>query len=96
MGFFDQMKQLTEMKQKMEDVKKRLDIIEVSSESEYVKVVVNGNRRIKVISILKSDDKIALEAHIKSVVNEALEKADALTQTEFAAVTKGMFLGMPF
>ncbi len=96
MGFFDQMKQLTEMKQKMEDVKKRLDIIEVSSASDYVKVVVNGNRRIKEITILKNDDKIALEAHIKNAVNEALEKADVLTQTEFAAVTKGMFPGMPF
>lgn len=96
MGFFDQMKQLTEMKQKMEDVKKRLDIIEVSSSSDYVKVVVNGNRRIKEITILKNDDKIALEAHIKNAVNEAMEKADTLTQTEFAAVTKGMFPGMPF
>jgi len=96
MGFFDQMKQLTEMKQKMEDVKKRLDIIEVSSSSDYVKVVVNGNRRIKEITILKNDDTIALEAHIKNAVNEAMEKADSLTQTEFAAVTKGMFPGMPF
>ncbi len=96
MGFFDQMKQLTEMKEKIEDIKKHLDIIEVSSSSDYVKVIVNGNRRIKEITILKIDDKIALEAHIKNAVNEAMEKADDLTQTEFAAVTKGMFSGMPF
>lgn len=96
MGFFDQMKQLTEMKQKMDEVKKRLDVVEVSSESDFVKVTVNGNRRIKEIKVLRSDDKISLEAHLKNSINEALEKADSITQTEFAAVTKGMFPNMPF
>lgn len=96
MSFFDQMKQLAEMKQKMDDVKKKLDVIEVTAESEWVKVTVNGNRRIKDIEIQKSDDAIALEAHIKKSTNEALDKAETLLQTEFASVTKGMFPGMPF
>ncbi len=96
MGFFDQMKQLSEMKQKMEEVKKRLDMIEVSAESDWLKVTVNGNRRIKEIVILKNDDQISLEAHTKKVVNDALDKAENLMQTEFSALTKGMFPGMPF
>jgi DNA-binding YbaB/EbfC family protein len=82
MGFFDQMKQLNELKQKMEETKKRLDTIEVDAINEYVKVTVNGNRKIKSIEILKQDDKLVLEGKLQSAINEALEKADAVMQSE--------------
>ncbi|HRN95728.1 MAG: YbaB/EbfC family nucleoid-associated protein [Chitinophagales bacterium] len=96
MGFFDQMKQLTDMKQKMDEVKKKLDVLEINAENDWVKVTVNGNRRIKNISILKADDTVVLEGKIQAATNEALDKAETLLQTEFASVTKGMFPNMPF
>ncbi len=96
MGFFDQMKQMMEMKTKMEEVKKKLDSMEVYAENELVRVVANGNRRIKDISIKGGiDDKLKLENSIAAATNEAMEKAEAILQKEFAAVSGGMFPGMP-
>ena len=82
MGFFDQMKQLKELQEKMEETKKRLDTIEVISENEYVKVTATGNRKIKNIEILKQDDKLVLEGKLQSAVNEALTQADNVMQSE--------------
>ncbi len=82
MGFFDQMKQLQELKQKMEETKKKLDEKEVYAENEWVKVSANGNRRIKNVEIFKTDDKLVLEGKIQAAVNEALDKAEAVMQKE--------------
>ena len=96
MGFLDQMKQLMEVKAKMEEVKKRLDTIEVVAENEWVKVTATGNRKIKNIEILNSTDNLVLEGKIQNAVNEVLEKADNVMQTEMMGVTKGMLPdGMP-
>jgi DNA-binding protein YbaB len=96
MGFLDQMKQLMEVKAKMEEVKKRLDTIEVVAENEWVKVTATGNRKIKNIEILNSTDTLVLEGKIQNAVNEVLEKADNVMQTEMMGVTKGMLPdGMP-
>lgn len=90
MGFFDQMKQLNELKEKMEETKKRLDTIEVISENDYVKVTVSGNRKIKQIEVLQTDDKLVLASKLEAAVNEALGKADNVMQSEMMDVTKGM------
>ena len=82
MGFFDQMKQLKELQEKMEETKKRLDTIEVSAENDCVKVTATGNRKIKSIEILKQDDKLELEVKLQSAINEALEKSDNVMQSE--------------
>lgn len=82
MGFFDQMKQLNELKSKMEETKKRLDTIEVVSEDDFVRVSVTGNRKIKKIEILNEGDKTLLEEKLRSVINDALEKADNVMQSE--------------
>jgi DNA-binding YbaB/EbfC family protein len=82
MGFFDQMKQLNELKEKMEETKKRLDTIEVISENDYVKVTVSGNRKIKQIEVLQTDDKLVLASKLEAAVNEALGKADNVMQSE--------------
>ena len=95
MGFLDQMKQLMEIKQKMEETKKRLEAMEVISENEYVKVTANGNRKIKDITILKTDDKVMLEGKLQSAINESLEKADAIMQSEMLGATKGMMPDVP-
>jgi hypothetical protein len=82
MGFFDQMKQLKELQEKMEETKKRLDTIEVEAENEYVRVTVSGNRKVKNVEILKLDDKLVLEGKLQSALNEALAKADSVMQSE--------------
>lgn len=82
MGFFDQMKQLKELQEKMEETKKRLDTIEVFSENDYVKISVSGNRKIRNIEILKQDDKLVLEDKLQTAVNDALEQADKVMQSE--------------
>ena len=95
MAFLDQMKQLMEIKQRMEETKKRLDTIEIDAENEYVKVTATGNRKIKNISILKTDDTVTLEGKLQSAINEALEKADNVMQSEMMGATKGMLPDMP-
>jgi DNA-binding protein YbaB len=90
MGFLDNMKQLMEVKQKMEETKKRLDTIEITTENDWVKVVATGNRKIKDIEILKSDDKVTLEGKLAAAINDALEKSEAVMQKEMLAVTQGM------
>ena len=82
MGFFDQMKQLKELQDKMEEAKKRLEAIEVDAANDYVKVTVTGNRKVKNIELYKLDDKLTLEAKIQSAVNEAMAKADNVMQSE--------------
>jgi len=95
MGFLDEMKKVMEIKQKMDEIKKRLETIEVSAENEYVKITATGNRKIKDITILKNDDKVTLEGKLQSAVNEALEKADNVMQSEMMGATKGMMPDMP-
>ncbi len=90
MGFLDNMKQLMELKQKMEETKKRLDTIEVVSENDYVKVTASGNRKIKDIIILRMDDQALLEGKLQSAINEVLEKSENVMQSEMMDVTKGM------
>ncbi len=90
MAFLDQMKQLMELKQKMEEAKKRLEAIEVISENEYVRVTANGNRKVKNVEILKQDDKEILEGKLQSAINEVIEKAENVLQSEMMGATKGM------
>jgi DNA-binding protein YbaB len=93
MGFLDNMKQMMEIKQKMDEVKKRLDTITVVEENEYVRITVTGNRKVKDITILKNDDVINLEGKLQSAMNAALEKADNVMQAEMMGATKGMMPG---
>jgi DNA-binding protein YbaB len=95
MGFLDQMKQLSEIKQKMEEVKNRLGNIEVEAVNEYAKVTVNGNRKVTGIVVFKTDDVLLLGSKLQSAVNEALEKSDNVMQSEMMGVTKGMLPDMP-
>jgi DNA-binding YbaB/EbfC family protein len=82
MGFFDQMKQLKELQEKMEETKKRFDTIEVVAENEYARVTVSGNRKVKRVEILHQSDKVLLEQNLLAATNEALEKADGVMQSE--------------
>jgi DNA-binding protein YbaB len=86
MGFLDQLKQLQELKSKMDDVKSRLDSISVSEEDQYVKVSVNGNRKVTAIEIKQQSDTRELESHLLTVINEALVKSDSLMQSEMKGI----------
>ena len=86
MGFLDQLKQLQELKSKMDDVKSRLDSITVSEENDFIKVTVNGNRKVTEVQIKQQIDQKALENHLVSVLNDALTKSDSVMQSEMKGV----------
>lgn len=86
MGFLDQLKQLNELKSKMDEVKNRLDTITVSEENSFIKVTVNGNRKVTDIQIKQSASNDELSDHLVNVLNEALAKADNLMQSEMKGV----------
>jgi DNA-binding protein YbaB len=86
MGFLDQLKQLQELKSKMDDVKGRLDTITVSEENQYIKATVNGNRKITAIEIKQQMDPKELERQLLSVLNDALVKSDSVMQSEMKGI----------
>jgi len=86
MGFLDQLKQLQDIKSKMDEVKNRLDTITVSEENQYVKVTVNGNRKVTGIEIKQQLDNRELEAQLLSVLNETLLKSDSVMQSEMKGI----------
>lgn len=86
MGFLDQLKQLQELKSKMDEVKNRLDTISVTEENQYIKATVNGNRKITSIEIKQQLDNKELERQLLSVLNEAFVKSDTVMQSEMKGV----------
>ena len=81
MGFLDQLKQLQDLKSKMDEVKNRLDTITVSEENQYVKVTVNGNRKITAIEIKQQTDQRELEQQLVTLLNETLTKSESVMQS---------------
>jgi DNA-binding protein YbaB len=79
MGFFDQMKQLNELKSKMEEVKSKLDTLEVVEEDASFKITTTGNRKVKSIEV---KDPIAKMELLTAAINRALEKTDSIVQSE--------------
>lgn len=90
------MGKLKETQQKVEATKKRLDtvILEESSPNNLVQVIITANRAIKEIKIDNSllNNKEQLENSLVLAVNNAIEKATRVNETELAAVAKE---GMP-
>ncbi|MFN8309269.1 MAG: YbaB/EbfC family nucleoid-associated protein [Chitinophagales bacterium] len=81
MGFLDQIKQLNELKSKMDETKKRLDTVSVTEENEWVRISVNGNRKITEV-FFKQALLPGNETQLLDVLNAALAKADGLMQSE--------------
>lgn len=98
--FGDMMGKLQEMKQKSEEVKKRLDTISVTAEAEdgLVKVVCTANKKIQSIEIsetlMTDGDKEQIEDLTILAINRAIEKAEKVSETEMAGVARGMMPGM--
>ena len=89
------MGKLKEAQQKIEETKKRLNSVYVEGESGNgkIKVVSTANREIKSIKILENfSDNEALEDYLIIAINNALNKANSINETEMAAAAKD---GMP-
>ena len=74
----DKMKELWEMKKKMDEIKKELDAITLESEDSFVKVGISGSQEIKGVTIkvdLASADKAKLEAALTETVNRAIRQS---------------------
>ncbi len=86
------MAKLKEAQAKIEETKARLNTVMVDGESGNgdVIVTITGNREIKNIAIddelLK--DKEALEDYLIIALNNAIEKANQINETEMAAAAK--------
>ena len=90
------MGKLKETQQKVEATKKRLDtvLIDEKSTDGLLQVTLTANRTIKNISINEEllADKEMLEDYLVNVLNNAIEKATNVNETDLAAVAKE---GMP-
>jgi DNA-binding YbaB/EbfC family protein len=91
------MEKLQQMQQKVEESKARLENITVSGEAggNLILVEVNGNRKVKKISIhaeLSDMDKEDLEDLLIVAINRALEQANSVHEQEMAS-SAGSLLG---
>lgn len=90
---------LTDIQNKMEEVKQQLQHLEVEAEAGggMVKVTANGNREITSIKldkdIIDPDDTEMLEDLVIAGVNQALKKAEEAGQEKMSEITKGMLPG---
>jgi len=93
------MGKLKETQAKVEATKKRLDTVMVDEQSRdgLLKVTLTANREIKSIAIDDSlfDDKEQLEDYLILTLNNALQKATSVNETELAAVAKDGLPNIP-
>ena len=88
-----------EAKQKMEDVKDKLDQIIVVGEAQGIKVSLNANKVVTNIDIpqmiLDDGDKDQVEDLLILALNKGLENAENVAQSEGASVMKGILPNIP-
>lgn len=74
----DKMKELWDIKRKMDEMKKELDSVALESEDALVKVGISGSQTITSVVIktdLASADKAKLEASLVETVNRAIKQS---------------------
>ena len=92
------MKQAQQLQQKMNDVEKKLQTLEVEGQAGagIVKVIASAKGDIKKIiideSILKLEEKEITEDLILAAINDATKKAKELAAEEMKSVTGGISL----
>ena len=90
------MGKLKEAQSKIEETKKRLDLVFIDEQSQdgSIKVSVTANRKIKSIEIDERllQDKEELEDYLLLTLNRALERASVINEQELAGSIKD---GMP-
>ena len=82
------------MKGQMDEVKSRLDNIQVRGEAEGVVVISNGNRKIVDVVVPDSLAKDDLEDLVLLATNRALEQAENVFESEMKSVAGGMMGGL--
>ena len=93
----DKMKQLWEMKAKMDEIKKELDGMELASEDNLVKVTITGSQEVKKVEIkgeLAAADKAKLEASLTETVNRAVKESQKAAAQKMSALGGLPGLGM--
>ena len=89
---FDKMKELWDMKRKMEELKKELEkaSFEMESPDKSVKIVMNGSQEIKEVKILgdlSGMKNSSLETSIKDTFNRALKRSHDLAAEKMKSMT---------
>ncbi len=93
----DKMKQLWEMKSKMDAIKKELDAMMLASEDSMVKVNITGSQEIKSVELkcdLATVSKNKLEAALAETVNRAVRESQKAAAQKMSALGGLPGLGM--
>ena len=75
---FDKMKELMEMKRKMEEIKRELDSLELAAEDSMLKITITASQEVRKVELKgepASLDKGKLEASIADTVNRAIKQS---------------------
>lgn len=96
-GLGNMMKQAQQMQENMKKMQDQLALVEIEgvAGAGLVKVLMtcrNDVRRVTIDPSLMSDDKDMLEDLIAAAMNDAVRKAEALTQEKMSGFTAGMNL----
>ena len=86
----DKMKELMEMKKKMEEIKRELDAVSLMSEDSLVAVAINGSQEVKSVNIkgeLSGMDKAKLESSIMETVNRAIRQSQKSAAEKMGGMT---------
>ncbi len=91
----DMMKKVQSMQDDMKKIQDQLATLEVEGQSGagLVKIIMSCKNDVKRVAIdpsLLTDDKDMLEDLVAAAFNDAVRKAEALTQEKMAGVTAGM------
>lgn len=96
---FDMMKKLQQAQEEMKKIKDRLETITVEGQSPEgaIKVRVNGNRKVKGITFVDEGlvaDKERLEDYLVLAMNDALQKAEQVNESEMKSAASSMMPGL--
>ena len=99
-GLNNIMKQFTKVQQQMEQIQSELAdmTVEGSAGGGMVKVVANGKQELLSVKIdpeVLSDDVEMVEDMIVAATNQALTKAQELSQEKMAGLTSGLLPNLP-
>lgn len=100
-GLGNMMKQAQQMQENMKKMQDQLALVEIEgvAGAGLVKVLMtcrNDVRRVTIDPSLMGDDKDMLEDLIAAAMNDAVRKAEALTQEKMSGFTAGMNLPAGF
>jgi DNA-binding protein YbaB len=89
---------LNEAKQKADEMKQKLEAINVEGTAQGISIVANGNKKITSINIdaelLKSENKEQVEELLLIAIERAMEQAENIAAAEMRAMMGGMLPGI--